>query len=188
MSSEMMWFLSRATGIVALVLLTGILVLGMLLSRVRAAHSTAPTIVMALHRWLSLGMIAFLAAHIVTAVAEGFVDIGWLAVVVPFVAGYEPLLIGFGAIAVDLVVAIVVTSLVRHRIPERLWARIHMLAYAMWPLGLVHGYFLGTADQPLLRGVTIACGVVGLASIVWRVLGDNPDAIRRQRTPQESWS
>lgn len=188
MSSEMMWFLSRATGIVALVLLTGILVLGMVLARHRAARPASATTVMALHRWLSLGMASFLAAHIITAVAEGFVDIGWLAVVVPFVAGYEPLLIGLGAIAVDLLLAIVVTSFLRHRIPERLWGAIHMLAYVMWPLGLVHGYFLGTADQPLLRGITIGCGVIGLGAVVWRVVGDHPDAIRRQQALQESWS
>lgn len=188
MNAQLLWFISRATGIASIVMLTAILVLGMVLARRRAAHSTVPLTVMALHRWLSLGMVVFLAAHIVTAIADGYVDISWLAVVIPFTSGYETFFIALGTLSLDLLIAIMVTSWFRHRIPEKLWESIHILAYAMWPLGLAHGFFLGTENEPILRGITIACGVIGVASLIWRLTGNNPDAQRREQALKETWS
>jgi methionine sulfoxide reductase heme-binding subunit len=188
MTSEMMWYLSRATGVVSIVLLTVVVCLGVLTAGRRRPEGASATVVMGVHRWLSLGMLVFLGTHIVTAIAEGYVDISWLAVVVPFVSGYEPLLIGFGALGVDLLVAVVVTSLLRHRMPERYWRGIHWASYAMWIVAIVHGFALGTADQPFLRLVTVACGITGGLFASWRVAKTHADKERRNAISLQEWS
>ena len=186
--SELTWYLSRATGVVSICLLTTTVVLGLLTAGrgVRPGHRTG--VVMGLHRWLSLGMLAFLAAHVVTAVVDTYVDISWTAAVVPFTSAYEPLLVGLGTIALDIMVAVVVTSLLRHRIPERAWRWTHLSAYLMWPVAMAHGVLMSTASAPVLRGVTITCGVIVAATVAWRLLQVTPDEERRATIAAEEWA
>jgi methionine sulfoxide reductase heme-binding subunit len=187
MTSELLWYTSRATGVASVVLLTLVVVLGTLLAGRRARPATA-TVRTALHRWLSLGMVVFLAVHIVTAISEGFVKIGWLAVVVPFVSGWQPGWIGLGALAVDVLLLLMITSWLRPRLPERAWRAVHWAAYALWPLTIVHGLVLGTANEPILRGVTIACAAVGASFITWRSLSSTADRDRRRDVLASEWS
>lgn len=187
MSSEVLWYASRASGVTSIVLLTAVMALGTLLPTTR--HSPATTTVkMAVHRWLSLAVLVFLALHIVTAVFEGFVPISWAAVVVPFTSGWQPLWIGLGALAVDLLAVTVVTSLLRPRLPERLWRGLHWLTYALWPLAIAHGIALGTANEPILRGTTIACAVVGLGAVAVRSVRTHADGDRRRDVLSQEWS
>jgi predicted ferric reductase len=97
-----------------------------------------------LHRNLSLLSVAFLGAHIVTAVVDSYVSIGWLAVLVPFASGYQPLWTGLGTVAFDLLLAVAATSLLRVRLGHRVWRGVHWLAYASWPVAVVHGVGIGT--------------------------------------------
>jgi sulfoxide reductase heme-binding subunit YedZ len=186
--NELLWYVSRATGSVAMVLMTAVLVLGLITSGRRRPTGSQATIVMAMHRWLSLGLVAFLGVHVVTAVVETYVDIGWLSALVPFTSGYAPWQVGLGTLAVDVLIAVMATSLLRHRISESAWRTVHVLSYAMWPLALLHGFVLGTSDQPLLRGVTMACGVVGLAAIGWRWTASHADRDRRRNVLAQEWS
>lgn len=180
--SAWLWPISRATGSVSLVLLTLGLVLGTTLSSRRRPHAQAPTLTVALHRWLSLGLVTFLAAHVVTAIVDGYVDISWLATLVPFTSAYETWWVGLGTLAVDLLLAVVATSLLRHRIPERRWQGVHLLAYALWPIALLHGWGMGSADALWLREITLACGVVGLLAVAARLLTpDTPLEVARTR-------
>jgi methionine sulfoxide reductase heme-binding subunit len=188
LTGSVLWYLSRATGVVSMILLTIVVVLGMVTAGRRRPKGAQATVTMGVHRWLSLGLLVFLATHIFTAIVDGYVSIGWLAVVVPFVSDYEPLLIGLGAIGVDLLVAVVVTSILRHRIPERFWRGIHWASYAMWLIALVHGFAMGTADQPLLRLVTVACGVVGGLAVSWRIAVSHADRRRRNDISMQEWS
>ncbi len=188
MNGQLLWYLSRATGVVAMVLLTVVACTGIVTSGRRRPAGQRATVVMAVHRWLSVGMLVFLVAHIVTAIADGYVPIGWLSVVVPFTSGYEPLLRGVGTLAVDLLIAVLVTSWLRQRIPERAWRGIHWATYAMWGLALVHGVAMGTSNEPLLRGITIACGAVGVVAVVWRMVGTHADRARRLEISAQEWS
>jgi hypothetical protein len=86
---------------------------------------------MGLHRTLALGTSAFLLTHVATAVGETDVEIDLVSAVLPFTSGYEPLWVGLGTLAVDIVAAVVATSLLRHRLPERLWRGVHVLAFAL---------------------------------------------------------
>ncbi|WP_406636993.1 ferric reductase-like transmembrane domain-containing protein [Amycolatopsis sp. WGS_07] len=180
--SSALWYSSRATGIVALLFSTAVVVLGFLNSA-RFSTRRWPRFALAdLHRNLALASLAFLSAHIVFAVVDGYVDLSWLAVVIPFVSGYEPFWIGVGAVAVDLLLAITVTSLLRTRIPPRLWRAVHWLAYLCWPVALAHSVGLVASDnaRPLLIALDIACLLAVLAAASVRFGSTSPDAALRR--------
>lgn len=186
--NELLWYTSRATGVVSIVLLTTVVVLGGLLSGRAARDHEGATVVVALHRWLSLGLVSFLTLHVATAVGETYVSIDLVSAVVPFTSGYERAWVGLGTLAFDVLVAVVVTSLLRHRISERAWRLVHWLAYGLWPLAVLHGFLLGTGDEPALRLATVACALVGLVAIVWRSGASHHDQARRRDVAAQEWS
>jgi methionine sulfoxide reductase heme-binding subunit len=138
-----LWFLSRGSGLVLLVLFSVVMVLGAA-TRTGSAPGRWPGFAVAeLHRTLSLFAVALLALHVVTAILDPFVTIGWAATVLPFVSPYRTLAIGVGTLAVDLGGAVLVTSLVRRRLGQRAWRAVHWLAYLAWPAAFVHSLTAG---------------------------------------------
>jgi len=164
------WYASRATGIVALLLLTAVLVLGILVNRQGRLPGLPRFAVTDLHRNLSLLSVAFIAVHILTAVADTYVHIPLLSAVVPFASGYERLWLGLGAISLDLMAAMIVTSLLRGRLNRVVWKAVHLLAYASWPVAFAHS--LGSSkdlQQGWLLILAIACAAAVAAALVWRL-------------------
>ena len=186
--NEILWFVSRATGVASAAMLTVVLVLGLLTASRRPPQGIRSAVVMGLHRSLALGASVFLTVHVATAIGESFVSIDVISAVVPFTSGYETAWVGLGTIGVDIVAAIVATSLLRHRLPERVWHAVHLLAFAFWPVAIVHGIALGTSDELVLRAITIGCAAVGVAALGWRVLASSPDADRRRTVALQEWS
>lgn len=138
------WYVIRASGVVALALLSVSVVLG-LLNRTRTASDRWPRFVIdRLHRNASLLAVVFLCVHIVTAVTDSFVPVPLLAAVIPFHNSYRPLWVSLGAVALDLLVAVIITSLVRVRIGVKTWRGVHWLAYLAWPVAVAHGLGIGT--------------------------------------------
>jgi len=137
-SSTALWYASRATGVVALVLLTGVMVLGIMVTGKRGLPGLPRFGTTMLHRNLSLLSVLFVAVHVITAIADPFVTIGIAASVIPFTSPYETVWIGLGAVALDLMAALIVTSLLRARIGRRMWRAVHWLSYAIWPVALMH--------------------------------------------------
>jgi sulfoxide reductase heme-binding subunit YedZ len=125
-------------------LLTASLVLGVLSSARWHAPRTPRFVVGTLHRNLSLLAIAFVAVHVVTAVADHFAPIGYRDGIVPFLSPYRPVWLGLGTVAFDLMLALVVTSLLRARLGIRLWRAVHWSAYASWPVALLHSLGSGS--------------------------------------------
>ncbi len=170
-TSPLLWYTTRASGVVALVLLTGAVV-GGLLTSARLGTPRWPRFALAdLHRRVSLLAVVFVALHVATAASDTFVPIGWLAVVIPFTSGYDPLWVGLGTVALDALVAVIVTSLVRSRLPQRLWRKVHWLAYLSWPLAVAHGLALGT-DTGFVWATALvaACGLAVAAALTYRVV------------------
>jgi len=164
------WYASRATGIVALLLLTAVLVLGILVNRQGRLPGLPRFAVTDLHRSLSLLSVAFIAVHIVTAVLDTYVHIPLLSAVIPFASGYERLWLGLGAIALDLMAAMIVTSLLRGRLNRVVWKAVHLLAYASWPLTFAHS--LGSSkdlQQGWLLFLAIGCAAAVAAAAAFRL-------------------
>ena len=144
MSSTTFWYMTRASGIVAMVLLTVTMVLGLLTASRARARGWPGFAQQELHRRISILSMVFLAIHVVTSVLDTYVHIGWVAIVVPFASPYSPFWVGLGAVAVDLMIAVFVSSLLRARIRPGTWRSIHWLAYGCWPVALAHTFGLGT--------------------------------------------
>ena len=124
-----------------------------------------------MHRTASLLAVAFLAVHIVTAVLDSFASISLLDAVIPFVGSYRPLWLGLGAVAFDLLLAVAITSLVRDRMGHATWRGIHWLAYAAWPVAVVHGFGTGSdVHQGWLEAINVACILAVLAAVVGRAM------------------
>ena len=169
MSVGVLWLVSRAAGLVAFVLLTTALVAGVV--------ATAPTMPMspgadrrwprwarqALHRDLALLAAGALVVHVVSVVLDGYVDVGWVSVVLPFTAGYHPVAVAAGTLALDTVLVVVATSLLRVRLGYRSWRAVHWLVYAAWPLAALHYLCVGT-DAGTWWGRSVA--IVGTVAVL----------------------
>jgi sulfoxide reductase heme-binding subunit YedZ len=169
-SSTPLWYLTRATGLVALVLLTLSMAFG-LLSSVRYQRPAWPRFVtIGLHRNTSLLALAFTLIHIVTTLLDSFVPIHVQDVVIPFISAYRPVWLGLGAISFDLLLALTVTSLLRTRMSYPSWRLVHWTSYLCWPVAVLHGLGTGT-DTPVhwVLGLTIACVAVIAALTAWRL-------------------
>lgn len=167
--STALWYASRATGVVSLLLLSLILIIGMLVNRQGKLPGLPAFAVTGLHRNLSLLSVAFVAVHVLTAVADPYVTIRLISVIVPFTSGYLPFWLGLGAVALDLVLALIVTSLVRARLSRRVWRGVHWLAYAAWPVALVHG--LGASPDMRsggLRTLAVVSAIAVAGALLWR--------------------
>jgi methionine sulfoxide reductase heme-binding subunit len=164
------WYVARATGIVTLAFLTASVLLGILTSFRWSSPSWPRFVVEFVHRNVSLLVLVFLAIHVVTVVADSFAPIRWIDVVIPFISAYRPFWLGLGAVAFDLLLALVVTSLLRHRIGYRTWRIVHWLAYACWPVAVLHGLGTGsdTKSGPVLA-FTAVCIVAVLVTAALRV-------------------
>jgi hypothetical protein len=130
-----------------------------------------------LHRNLTLLSIVFVVLHVVTTVADGFAPISLVDGVVPFISPYRPIWLGLGTVAFDLLLALVVTSLLRARVGPRLWRGFHWLAYASWPIAVLHTFGTGS-DARLGWLELLGFGCVALVSlaVIARVVAGGGDA------------
>jgi methionine sulfoxide reductase heme-binding subunit len=182
MIDHALWYSSRATGFVSLLLLTATMVLGALNVGRFATAGWPRFSLLAVHRNLSLIAVVFIAVHVTTAVVDPYARIGWGDVVVPFGSVYRPMWLGFGAVASDLLVALVVTSLLRLRVGVRLWRAVHWASYACWPIAVAHGLGTGGADSRThwVLAFDLSCMAAVTAAVAWRVLRVHPDTrVRR---------
>lgn len=182
MTSPLLWYLNRGTGVVLLVAFTATVVLGVLAT----GRSTTPLwprfITQGLHRALAASTVLMLAAHVVSAVVDEYVDIRWWQAFVPFGSSYRPVWMALGAISLDLLALVIATSLARARIPHRVWFLVHLTTYAAWAAALVHGLFIGTdSSESWMVAIYLACATtVGLAVLVRVVAVLNGKRVNRR--------
>jgi methionine sulfoxide reductase heme-binding subunit len=187
LSNTLLWYTTRGAGAVSLVLLSAVVVLG-ILSVLRVQSTSWPRfLTVGLHRNLGLMTLVFLALHIVTAVVDPFTHLGWLAAVVPFSSYYRTLWLGLGTIAFELLLAIVVTSLVRGFIGQIAWRLVHWLTYVSWPIAVLHGFGTGTdAWSAWLFAIQAVCIVAVLAAVGYRLVTPSRDPLADARTSFQS--
>lgn len=167
---QALWYLTRGFGLVDLVLLTVSVAMGVAQVARYAGPGLPRFVVAGLHRNVAMLAAVLLGVHIITAVADPFAPIGLVDTFVPFAASYRPVWLGLGALATDMLIALVVTSLLRGRMGHGAWRAVHWCAYACWPFALVHG--LGTGSDSRLGWVQmiyVACTGVVLAAVAWRL-------------------
>lgn len=170
MSTRALWYLTRGAGVVSLVLLTGVVLLGVV-TTVRWARPSWPRFAsQQLHRDVSLLAVVFVLIHVVTAVSDPFAPLRITDAVLPFLSRYRPIWVGLGAVAFDLLIALIVTSLLRLRLGHARWRSMHWVAYACWPIAVLHG--LGTGSDVRLwwfQAVTVGCVAAVVGGVWWRI-------------------
>lgn len=179
---QALWFASRAAGVVVLLLLTGTVVVGALHAGRASAASWPRFAISDVHRNLSLLAAIFLSVHVAGAVVDSYAGIRWLDVVAPFVSDYHPLWLGLGAVALDLLLAALVTSLLRARIPHRAWRVVHLVSYLLWPVALLHGIGIGGPDSRLgwMIALDVGCALAVVVAVAVRLRARHPDTERRR--------
>ena len=169
-SLSALWYLTRGTGVVTLLLLTLTLVLGITEVSRWASERFPRFVTAALHKNVSLLVMVFLGIHIVTAIGDGYVPIRWIDAVVPFASAYKPLFLGLGAVAFDLLIALIVTSLLRKQIGYRAWRAVHWAAYACWPIAFMHGITIGTDKHTTwMLALSLGCLATVAGAVWWRL-------------------
>ena len=135
-----------------------------------------------LHRNLSLLAAAFVALHVLTAVADGYVNIPLTSAVVPLTSSYERIWLSLGAISLDLIIALIVTSLLRRHLSRRAWRAVHLLAYLSWPVAWVHSFFSsGDLQHGILLFLALICAIAVVGAIAWRLAAAARDVPRAER-------
>ena len=169
------WYLTRGTGTIALILLTLSVALGVANIRRLRSENVPRFVLDAVHRNVSLLAMAFLLIHILTSVLDSFAPISLVNAVIPFTGTYRPLWLGFGAVAFDLMIALIVTSLLRRRLGYRAWRLTHWAAYASWPVALLHG--LGTGSDTKagwMLVIVVGCVILMVVAVVARATAGWP--------------
>ena len=165
-----LWYLGRSSGVVSLVLLTLVVALGIATRSGRLLPGLPRFAVSAVHRFASLLAVVFLTLHVVTLTLDPQSQLRWLDAVLPFGSHPKPLWIGLGAASLDLMVALVLTSLLRQRIGHRVWRAIHWAAYALWPFAVLHTIGTGTdMHRPWMLGLLALCALTVAGLIGWRL-------------------
>jgi methionine sulfoxide reductase heme-binding subunit len=175
------WYLTRSTGVVALLLLTAAVALGVADVQRLATERWPRFVIDAMHRNVSLLSLAFICVHIITTVLDPFAAISPVAAVVPFSSSYRPLWLGLGAVAFDLLLAVTITSLARRRLGHRSWRVVHWLTYASWPVALLHSLGTGTdVKSSWLLVLALACTAIVVVVALARIAAGWPSDLGRR--------
>ena len=178
-SGTALWYLTRGSGVVALLLLTATTLLGVLSAGRWRTDRWPRFAVAALHRNLTLLAMTFIGIHVGTTIADGYAPIGVKDVFVPFTSQYRPIWLGLGALAFDILIAIAISSGLRKRIGYRTWRALHWSAYATWPLALAHGLGSGSdARYGWMAMLSIACLVLVVAAVSGRLIASRRPALQ----------
>ena len=178
MNQHLLWYITRSTGIVALVLLTATVVMGIVTSVRFGTRSWPRFASQDLHRRLSLISVVFVGLHVASTVLDGYAPIGWLSAFIPFTSPYRRLWLGLGTAAVDVLLAVGISSIMRTRIRPGTWRALHWLSYLSWPLALFHAVGTGTDRRTswvVLLGMACLAAVAG--AVLWRVAAGRPRPI-----------
>ncbi|WP_168198059.1 ferric reductase-like transmembrane domain-containing protein [Brachybacterium sp. SGAir0954] len=187
---EVLWATARASGVVALVLLTLSVVLGILTRGGRPMIGLPRFAVAHLHRDASLLATAFLTLHVVTLLGDSYAGLRLVDLMVPFLAARDALWQGLGTTALDLLLAVIVTALLRRRLPAAVFRTVHLAVLPLWGIALLHALGSGTDAGTLwFRVLAAASAAIVLAATLWRLLAPSfrtHPAARARRTPERS--
>jgi len=170
------WYLTRGTGIVSLVLLTVTVALGVANVRRLRTENVPRFVVDAVHRNVALVAVAFVAIHVITAVLDSFAHISLINAFIPFTGIYRPLWLGLGAVSLDLLLAVVITSVLRRSFGHRAWRATHWAAYLSWPVALLHSLGTGTDTKTgWMLTIVGGCLIVVIVAVVARAVAGWPN-------------
>ena len=166
-SSSVDWYVIRASGIVAYILLTGAVAIGIGLGGKERLERWPRFALTDVHRFVGMLVGVFVSLHVVTLAIDSFLPFSVSQIVVPFTASYRPVWTALGIVGAELLLALALTNRFRHRLSYRFWRRAHYLNFAVWTAATAHGIGAGTDSASswnvALYGVAVAL-VTGLVA------------------------
>jgi methionine sulfoxide reductase heme-binding subunit len=167
---EALWALGRGTGIVALGFLTVSVTLGIGTRSGRPMFNLPRFAVADVHRFASLAGTVLVFLHVALLLGDPYAQLRVVDAVLPFLGADNPLWLGFGTVAFDLLVAVALTGILRNGIGFRAFRAVHWAAYGLWPVALAHA--LGTGSDTgrwwFLTFAT-ACALATATAVMWRL-------------------
>jgi predicted ferric reductase len=168
--NEALWALGRGTGVVALVMFTLSVVLGVATRSGRRLPGLGRIGAADVHRTAALTGTGLVLAHVVSLSFDPYAQLRLVDWVVPFLGTYRPLWLGLGTLALDLLAVITVVSLLRHRIGPRVFKAVHLATYVLWPVAFFHALGNGTdAGSGWFTALALACAAAFTVAVTWRL-------------------
>lgn len=168
MRDQLWWYVARAGGLVSWAVLAASMLWGLALSTRAFGRRPRPNWLLDLHRFLGGAAAIFTAIHVAAIVVDSFVHFGLTDVLVPLASRWHPVAVAWGIVAMYLLAAVEITSLVRNRLPRRIWRRVHYLSFPLFVLATIHGLSAGTdaRNRMVLIGGVLVCAVLaGLVAV-----------------------
>ena len=144
------WYLSRAAGFVAYLLLWGSVVWGLMLSSKIGQRKLRPPALLDAHRFLSYVALGFAFFHGLVLMGDRYLSFPLTSVLIPFAGAYKPTLIAAGQLALWLSLLVSLSFLVQKRIGRRAWRSLHYVSFAVYGLALMHSIWLGSESHLLV--------------------------------------
>jgi len=169
MTDEAFWALGRGTGITALAFMTVSVTLGIATRSGRPLAALPRFAVADMHRFAALAGTVLVALHVTLLFFDPYAQLRLMDFAVPFLGAYRPLWLGLGTLALDVLVAVIVSSLLRHRLGVRTFRVVHWATYALWPIAFAHALGNGTdAGRQWFQVFAMCCAVTVVAALGWR--------------------
>jgi len=169
LTSPYFWYTTRATGLVTMILFTAVVTLGSLVANRVGGTTVGRFELNELHRSVSVVAIVFLALHIATTVMDSFVSTGIISAFIPMTSTYKRVPVALGAVALDLILAVWISSLLKARIANQTWRFIHWFSWLGFATSIVHALLTGTDSRSGVGLVlVIGCSAVALSAGMWR--------------------
>lgn len=175
MSSQSWWYVARASGILAWLMLAASVTWGILLATRAFPRSRRPAWLLDLHRFLGGLAISFVAIHLAALVADRYVHFDAADLLIPYASSWKPGALAFGVVAMWLLAAVQLSSLAIKRLPRGVWHGVHLVSYAVFWLTSIHAALAGTDRSRVLYRATAAGSItVVAAALVYRLLRPAP--------------
>lgn len=165
MASQLWWYSARAGGLVAWALLTASVLWGLVLSAKLRPPRVRPAWMLDLHRYLGGIASIFVAVHVGSIILDSYTHFGPSDVLVPFASAWHPVAVAWGIVGLYLLLAVELTSLARRSLPQRLWRRVHMLAFPLWLFATVHFATAGTDATTMAARVAMIGAAGGVCAL-----------------------
>jgi DMSO/TMAO reductase YedYZ heme-binding membrane subunit len=170
------WYVARAAGVASWGLLAASLLWGILVSTRLLGRAVAPNWLLDLHRFLGALSVVFVGVHLGGLVADNYTHFGVADLLVPMASAWKPGPVAWGVVGFYLLVAVEVTSLLKKRLPTKVWRLTHLTSYPLYVLATTHVFLAGTdRDNAALFWAASTVSVVLVFGTIVRVLSPKPD-------------
>jgi len=187
--STVWWYLSRSSGLVAAVLIVATLIWGVLLSTQLVKSVKKPAWLLELHRWLATLSVVFVVVHLLSLLADSYVEFDLADILIPFASEWKPSAVAWGVVGLYLLVIIQLSSwqTIRSRIPRRVWHGIHFISFPLAWVVIMHSGAAGTdvANRYYTIGM-LALVLIAVFVVLYRILAGTGRKTRAERERDRS--